>query len=125
MSEANTACKQLCPVLGCVQLFMTLGLYVACQAPLSTEIFRQEYWGGLPFPSPEDLPDPGIKPAFLASPALQADSLPTEPLEKPINLQLKRKEKEKKKQTASPVIFPIDSKTVSCPLLLKEYSSTS
>jgi len=76
---------------------MTLGLYVACQAPLSTEIFRQEYWGGLPFPSPEDLPDPGIKPAFLASPALQADSLPTEPLEKPIILQLKRKEKEKKK----------------------------
>ena len=89
-------CKQLCPVLGCVQLFMTLGLYVACQVPLSTEFFRQEYRSGLPFPSAEDLPDPGIKPAFLASPALQADSLPTEPLEKPIILQLKRKEKEKK-----------------------------
>ena len=39
---------------------------------------RQEYWGGLPFPSPEDLPKPGIK---LASPALQADSLPSEPQE--------------------------------------------
>ena len=38
---------------------------------------RQEYWSGLPFPSPEDLPNPGIKPR---SPALQADSLPTEPL---------------------------------------------
>ena len=36
---------------------------------------RQEYWSGLPFPSPEDLPDPGIKPR---SPALQADSLPSE-----------------------------------------------
>ena len=38
---------------------------------------RQEYWSGLPFPSPEDLPDPGIKPRF---PALQADSLLSEPL---------------------------------------------
>ena len=37
---------------------------------------RQEYWSGLAFPSPRDLPDPGIKPG---SPALQADSLPTEP----------------------------------------------
>ena len=36
---------------------------------------RQEYWSGLPFPSPGDLPDPGIEPG---SPALQADSLPTE-----------------------------------------------
>ena len=41
---------------------------------------RQEYWSGLPFPSPGDLPDPGIKPG---SPALQADSLPCEPLGKP------------------------------------------
>ena len=40
------------------------------------EFFSQEYWSGLPFPSPGDLPDPGIKPG---SPALQADSLPTEP----------------------------------------------
>ena len=42
------------------------------------EFSRQEYWSGLPFPSPGDLPDPGIKPK---SPALQADSLPSEPLE--------------------------------------------
>ena len=41
----------------------------------------QEYWSGLPFPSPGDLPDPGIKPG---SPALQADSLPSEPTENPI-----------------------------------------
>ena len=52
----------------------------AHQAPLSTEFSRQEYWSGLPFPSPRDLPDPGIKPM---SPALQADSSPSEPPEKP------------------------------------------
>ena len=44
---------------------------VACQAPLSMGFSRQEYWSGLPFPSPGDLPDPGIKPG---SPALQTDS---------------------------------------------------
>ena len=37
---------------------------IACQAPLSMEFSRQEYWSGLPFPSPGDLPDPGIKPGF-------------------------------------------------------------
>ena len=46
------------------------------QAPLSMGFSRQEYWNGLPFPSPGDLPNPGIK---LVSPALQADSLPSEP----------------------------------------------
>ena len=46
----------------------------------------QEYWRGLPFSLPGDRLDPGIKPVFLASPALQVDSLPTEPLEKPCNL---------------------------------------
>ena len=44
---------------------------------------RPEYWSGLPFPSPEDLPDPGIEPRF---PELQGDSLPSEPPGKP-NLQ--------------------------------------
>ena len=48
---------------------------VACQAPLSMGFSRQEYWSELPFPSPEDLPDPGIKPR---TPGLQADSLPFE-----------------------------------------------
>ena len=48
---------------------------VACQAPLSTGFSRREYKSGLPFPSPEDLPNPGIEPG---SPALQADSLLTE-----------------------------------------------
>ena len=45
------------------------------QAPLSMTFSRQEYWSGLPCPSPRDLPDPGIK---ARSPALQADSLPSE-----------------------------------------------
>ena len=48
---------------------------VACQSPLSMGFSRQEYWSGLPFPSPGDLSDQGIKPR---SPALQADSLLTE-----------------------------------------------
>ena len=57
---------------------------VACQAPLSTGFSRQEYWSGLPFSStPGDLPDPGIEPVSLASPALQVDSLPNVPLGQP------------------------------------------
>ena len=48
---------------------------IACQASLSMEFSRQEYWSGLPSPSPGDLPDPGIKPRSLA---LLADSLPSE-----------------------------------------------
>ena len=54
---------------------------VPCQAPLSMGFSRQEHWSGLPFPSPGDLPNPGIEPR---SPALQADFLPSEPPEKPI-----------------------------------------
>ena len=46
-----------------------------CQSSLSMGFSRQEHWSGLPFSSPGDLPDPGIEP----SPALQADSLPSEP----------------------------------------------
>ena len=49
---------------------------VVYQASLSMGFSRQEYWSGLPFPSPGDLPDPGIKPR---SPALQGDALPSEP----------------------------------------------
>ena len=59
---------------------------VAHQAPLSMEFSRQEHWTALPFPSPEDLPDPGIKPG---SPALQADFLPSEPPGKPGILEAK------------------------------------
>ena len=45
---------------------------VACQVPLSMEFSRQEYWHGLPFPTPGHLPDPGIEPVFPAPPALAA-----------------------------------------------------
>ena len=51
------------------------------QASLSKGLFRQEYWSGLPFPSPGDLPNPRIEPR---SPALQADSSPSEPPGKPM-----------------------------------------
>ena len=56
-------------VLGHVQLFATPWT-VARQAPLSMEFSRQEYWSGLPFPIPGDLPNPGIKPTSLSSPVL-------------------------------------------------------
>ena len=49
---------------------------IARQSPLSLGFSRQEYWSGLPFASPGDLPNPGIAPG---SPALQADALPSEP----------------------------------------------
>ena len=65
-----------------VQLFVTLWT-VTYHVPLSLGFSRQEYWNGLPCP-PGDLPNPVIKPMSLVSPALQADSLPTEPPEKPI-----------------------------------------
>ena len=57
-----------------------VGWTVACQAPLSMGFSRKEYWSGLPFPTPEHLPDPGIKPE---SSALQVDSLPRSHLGSP------------------------------------------
>ena len=63
-------------------LHVRLTLYnpwtVACQAPLSMGFSRQEYWSGVPCPSPGDLPNPGIEPLCPVSLALQPDSLPTE-----------------------------------------------
>ena len=56
---------------------------VAHQTPLPMEIFRQEYWSGLPFPTPGELPDPGTKPVSLASSALASGFFTTEPLKKP------------------------------------------
>ena len=64
-----------------VQLFVTPWT-ITNPAPLSMGFSRQEYWSGLPFPSPGDLPDLGIEPG---SPALQEDSLPSEPPGKPIH----------------------------------------
>ena len=66
--------------LSCVQLF-AIPWTVACQTPLSKRFPRQEYWSGLPFPSPGDLPDPGIEPTF---PALAVDSSPRSPQESPL-----------------------------------------
>ena len=63
-----------------VRLFATPWA-VAYQAPQSMEFSRQQYWSGLPFPSPGDLPSPGIEPE---SPAVQADALPSEPPGKPL-----------------------------------------
>ena len=57
----------------------SLQLHGAHQAPLYMEFSRQAYWSGLPFPTSGDLPDPGLEPG---SPALWADSLPSEPPEK-------------------------------------------
>ena len=64
-----------------VQLFVTPWT-AAYQAPPSMGFSRQEYWSGLPFPSPGDLPDPGIE---SRSPTLQADALTSEPPGKPSN----------------------------------------
>ena len=68
--------------LSCVRLFVTLWT-IAYQAPLSMGFSRQEYWSGLPFPSPGDLSDPGIEPRF---PALEADALTSEPPGKPLGI---------------------------------------
>ena len=67
-SEVKVKVTQSCPTL-------ETPWTAAHQAPLSIEFSRQEHWSGLPFPSPGDLPNPGIEPE---SPALQADSLLTE-----------------------------------------------
>ena len=68
-SQVAQSCLTLCHPMDC-----------SLQAPQSMEFSRQEYWSGLPFPSPGDLPAPGIEPR---SPALQADALPSEPPGKP------------------------------------------
>ena len=84
LGETNVITKVLVKgkvkLLSRVQLFVTPWT-VAYQAPPSMGFSRQEYWSGLPFPSPGDLPDPGIEPR---SPTLQADALPSEPPGKPV-----------------------------------------
>ena len=62
MNGGGSLVTKSCPILGTPWT-------ATCQAPLSMGFSRQEYWSGLPFPSPGDLPDPGVKPG---SPALQA-----------------------------------------------------
>ena len=67
------------------QSYLTLCDPVDCSPPGSSAhgFSRQEYWSGLPLPSPGDLPDPGIKPRY---PALQADALTSEPPGKPFRM---------------------------------------
>ena len=67
-------------LLSGIQLFV-IPWTVACRVPLSMEFSRQEYWSGLPFPSPRDLLNPGIKPRY---PALCADALPSKQPGKPL-----------------------------------------
>ena len=75
LEEKNSKVKSLSRV----RLFAT-SWAVAYQASLSMGFSRQEYWSGVPFPSPGDLPDPGIE---SRSPALEADALTSEPPGKP------------------------------------------
>ena len=82
--KVHLKCVPICActyaqLLGRVLLFAT-SWTVACQAPLSMGFSRQEYWSGLSFPPPKDLPNPGTKPA---SPALVGGYLITEPPGKP------------------------------------------
>jgi len=65
-------CVYVCGVCMCVVCVFVC----AYQDPLSMGFSRQEYWSGLPFPSPGDLPNPGLEPR---SPVLRADALPSEP----------------------------------------------
>ena len=71
-------CARACVCVSCsvVSNSFVTPRTIVCQSPLSMEFSRQEYWSGLPSPSPGNLPDPGIKPRF---PALQANSLPSNP----------------------------------------------
>ena len=64
--KSKCVCAQL---ISCVQLFATPWT-ATCQTLLSMESSRQEYWSGLPFPSPGHLPNPGLKPEFSASPCI-------------------------------------------------------
>ena len=78
LEKPSQCCKVIILQLfshSCIQLCAILWT-VAHQAPLSKGLFRQEYWSGLPFLPPGNLPNPEIKPMSPASPVLQVDSLP-------------------------------------------------
>ena len=83
---------------------------VARQAPLSMGFSGQEYWSGVPFPSPGDLPNPGIEPR---SPALQADALSSEPPGKPLVAKKPKSQKAKKPCFACPLTCGSDCTTAS------------
>ena len=78
-------------------------LYVAHQAPLSLEFPRQEYWSGLPFPPPGDLPHPGMERVSPVSPALAGGFSTAEPPGKFMVALVLKKQKNKRKQATSPL----------------------
>ena len=92
------ACK-----LSCIWLFQTPQT-VAHQAPLSMGFSRQEYWSGLPFPSPGDFPDPGTEPMFPVPPALAGIFFTTAPrgyvnyISQKVKKKKKKRERRKKKK---------------------------
>ena len=110
---------QHCEAIVCISVLVIQSCLILCdpwtvahQAPLSMEFSRRGYcWSGLPFPSPGDLPNPGIKLASPVSPALQADSLLSEPPGEPykaIILQLKKRinNNNKKERIEKPIVCP-------------------
>ena len=78
-------CVCVFELLSCARLFVTPRT-VTHQTPLSMGSSRQEHWSGLSFPFPRDLPDPGIKSEFPASPALAGEFFTTEPPGKPFSV---------------------------------------
>ena len=86
---------------------------VARQAPLSMKFSRQEYWSGLPFPSPGNLPDPGIEPG---SPALWADTLQSEPPGKPLYQEAEPKNSRNSKCTW-PLVESSEHRTLIIPIM--------
>ena len=95
---------------------------VACQAPPSMGFSRQEYWSGVPFPSPGDLSDPGMEPA---TPALQADALSSEPPKLTPKRDLGRQQKnsyERKGHKAARVgqLYNLERQH-GCPIISPEY----
>ena len=79
MTRKGLTSRVMCVVLSCVRLFATPWT-AAHQAPLSMEFSKQNYWSGLPFPIPGDLPDPGSKLTSPVSPGLVGGLFTTEPL---------------------------------------------
>ena len=122
------SCCRLCPhcVLCCAQSCLILYNFMDCSPPDSSflEFSKQEYWSGLPFPTPEDLPDLGIELASTMSPAFQVDTLPTEPPGKPSLLLHKTIHDRPPVKCASPtsgrmlLLFPIPKTTLKVLYLL-------
>ena len=84
ISKLLSVCVHVCQVTSVMlDSSQPYGLTVAHQVPLFMGFSSQEYWSGLPYPSPGDLPDPGIEPMPLMSPELEAGSLALAPLGKP------------------------------------------